>query len=430
VKRIIALLLLAAAPVAAENVAIVGGRVVTNSGAPVERGTVLISGGRVTGVTSGPAPVGYRVIDAGGKWVTPGVIPAISQIGLVEVNAVDEANDTEARKSPASAALDLSRAYNPADTAIAITRIEGVTAAVSAGLPGRSLFAGQGMIVSLADGATRPLKPRAFHYVALGEAGADTAGGSRPAAWNELLNALEEARRVQTGILPAMRDQHKDLRVTRDDAESLVPVLTGEVPLLVRVDRASDIRQVLTLKQRYPAIRLVLVSAREGWMVAKELAAANVGVITSGMDNLPAEFEAIAATMSNVGRLVAAGVTVALGTPNLDGSFQPRLLPQYAGNMVAQGRLPGGVGLSWDQAFASMTKAPADLFGLSDMGRLQPGARADLVIWDGDPLELSSAPVAVFIEGREQPMTSRQTALARRYFPKAPETGLPRAFTR
>jgi imidazolonepropionase-like amidohydrolase len=429
-RALLAILLLTAAPAATENIAIVGGRVVTNSGAPVEGGTVLISGGKVAGIVSGPAPQGYRTIDASGKWVTPGLIPAISQLGLVEVNAVDEANDTVARKSPASAALDLSRAYNPADTSIAITRIEGATAAVSAGLPGEALFAGQGMIISLKEGATQPLRPRAFHYVSLGEAGADNAGGSRPAAWNELLNALEEARRVQTGILPAMRDQHKDLRVTRDDAEALVPVITGEVPLLVRVDRASDIRQVLTLKARYPAIRLVLVSAREGWMVARELAAADVAVITSGMDNLPAEFEAVAATMSNVGRLVAAGVTVALGTPNLDGSFQPRLLPQYAGNMVAQGRLPGGVGLSWDQAFATITKAPADIFRRADMGRIATGARADLVVWDGDPLELSSAPVAVLIDGVEQPMTSRQTELARRYFPKAPETGLPKAYSR
>jgi imidazolonepropionase-like amidohydrolase len=429
-RRLLALCLLAAAPAAAETIAIVGGRVVTNSGASLETGTVLISGGKVTAVTSGPAPMGYRVIDATGKWVTPGFIPAISQIGLVEVNAVDPSNDTVARRSPASAALDLSRAYNPADTSIAITRIEGATAAVSAGFPGDGLFAGQGMIVSLAHGATRPLRPRAFHYVELGEAGADNSGGSRPAAWNELLNALEEARRVQSGILPAMRDQHKDLRITRDDAEALVPLIRGEMPLLVRVDRASDIRQVLTLRQRYPAIRLVLVSAREGWMVANELAAADVAVITSGMDNLPAEFEALGATMSNVGRLVAAGVRVALGTPNLDASFQPRLLPQYAGNLVAQGRLPGGVGLSWDEAFASITKTAADIFGLADMGRLAPGARADVVVWDGDPLELSSAPVAVLIEGVEQPMVSRQTELARRYFPNGPETGLPKAYTR
>lgn len=426
-----ALLVLLPAPAAAqERLAIAGGRVVTNTGAPVEGGTVLLSGGRVEAVLPAGAavPAGYRVIDAAGKWVTPGIIAGISQLGAVEVHAVDEANETVARTAPVSAALALEAGLDPEETAIAITRIEGVTAAVTAPFPGRTIFAGQGAIISLGDG--RPIRPRAFQHVAYGELGSRIAGGSRPAAWAEILNALDEAQRLRNGLVSPMRDQHRDLRVTRDDAEALVPVLTGAQPLLVRVNRASDIRQVLTLRSRYPGVRLVLVEAAEGWMVADELARARVPVITLGMDNLPGRFETIGATMSNVGRMVAAGVTVALGTPDLDASFQPRLLPQYAGNLVAQGRLPGGVGLSWDQAFAAISRAPAEIFGLADMGRLAPGARADVVIWSGDPLELSSAPEAVLIAGVAQPMESRQTKLARRYRPGQPETGLPKAWMR
>ncbi len=424
------LLLLLAIPAAAqEAVAIVGGRVITNAGAPIEGGTVLMAGGRVTAVTRAPPPPGHRIVDATAKWVTPGIFPAMTQLGLVEVNAVEPANDTEAGRAPASAALDAAVAFNPTDSAIPIARLEGVTAAASAPTASRTLFVGQGMVVSLAEGVTRPLKPRAFQYVVLGERGAATAGGSRSAAWVELVNALEEASRVRSGLLPILRDQHRDLRVTREDAEALVPVVTGEVPLFVRVDRASDIRQVLTLKARYPAIRLVVVSGREAWLVARELAAAGVGVVTTGMDNLPDDFEALAATMENVGHLVAAGVTVGLGTPNLDPSFQPRLLPQYAGNLVAEGRLPGRVGLSWEQAFATITSGPAALLGLADMGRIAPGARADVVVWDGDPLELASAPTTIFIGGVEQPMESRQTELARRYRPGAPGD-LPPAYRR
>ncbi|WP_448581330.1 amidohydrolase family protein [Thermaurantiacus sp.] len=417
---------------AQERLAITGGRVVTNAGAPIEGGTVLLSGGRVQAVLPAGAavPAGYRVVEAGGKWVTPGIIAGISQLGAVEVHAVDQTNETIARNAPTSAALALEVGLDPEETAIAVTRIEGVTAAVTAPFPGRTIFAGQGAIISLGEGVRSPIRARAFQHVAYGEMGSRIAGGTRPAAWAEILNALEEARRLQTGLVLPMRDQHRDLRVTRDDAEALVPVLTGAQPLLVRVNKAADIRQVLKLRQIYPGIRLVLVEAAEGWIVADELAQANVPVITLGMDNLPGRFETMAATMSNVGRMVAAGVKVALGTPDLDASFQPRLLPQYAGNLVAQGRLPGGVGLSWDQAFAAISRVPAEIFGLADMGRLAPGMRADIVIWSGDPLELSSAPEAVIIGGVAQPMESRQTKLARRYLPGQPETGLPKAWTR
>jgi imidazolonepropionase-like amidohydrolase len=180
----------------------------------------------------------------------------------------------------------------------------------------------------------------------------------------------------------------------------------------------------------YPGIRLVLVSANEGWLVADEIARAGVPVITLGMVNRPDNFEYLGATMSNVGRLVASGVKVALGTPDLDASFQPRNLPHYAGNLVAQARLPGGVGLTWDQAFASITRAPAEIFGLPRHGVLGQGAPADVVVWSGDPLELASAPEQLFIRGVPQSMESRQTKLARRYLPGQDRTQLPDSYRR
>ena len=197
-----------------------------------------------------------------------------------------------------------------------------------------------------------------------------------------------------------------------------------------RVDRASDIRQILKLQSMYPGIRLVLVSANEGWMVADEIARAGVPVITLGMQNRPDSFEDVGATMSNVGRLAAAGVKVALGVPDLDASFQPRNLPHYAGNMVAQARLPGGSGLTWDQAFASISRTPAEIFGLSNLGVLKQGATADVVIWSGDPLELASHPDQLFIRGVPQSLESRQTQLAKRYLPGRDRTQLPEAYNR
>ena len=432
-KKLLLTLLLAASTqaIAQERIAIVGGKVVTNVGAPVEGGVVLLNDGVVVGV--GPAgtavPANFRVIDASGKWVTPGVVAGLSQFGAAEVSGVSSSNDLSARQSPASAALMLDGAFNPNETSIPVGRAEGVTAAIVGPSPGRSLFAGQGYLLSLAEGTTQPLQPRAFQYVVYGETGANLSGGSRPAAWIELNNALEEARRVQRGAAPN-RDQSRDLRLTHEDAEALTLVLRSAQPLLVRVDRASDIRQILKLPQMYPGLRLVLVSANEGWLVADEIARAGVPVITLGMNNRPDSFEALGATMSNVGRLVAAGVKVALGVPDLDASFQPRNLPHYAGNMVAQARLPGGAGLSWDQAFAAITRTPAEIFGLSGMGVLKAGATADVVVWSGDPLELATHPEQVLIRGVPQSLESRQTQLARRYSPGRDRTQMPEAYNR
>ena len=431
-KLLLALLLAASTQaVAQERIAITGGRVVTNNGAPIDGGVVLLNDGAVIAVGSAgtAVPAGFRVIDASGKWVTPGIVAGLSQFGAAEVSGVTTSNDLSARQSPATAALMLDGAYNPNETSIPVGRVEGVTAAIVGPAPGRSLFAGQGYVLSMAEGTRAPLRPRAFQYLVYGETGAVLSGGSRPAAWIELNNALEEAKRVLRGAAPS-RDQSRDLRVTHEDAEALTLVLRGAQPLLVRVDRASDIRQVLKLPSMYPGLRLVLVSANEGWLVADEIARAGVPVITLGMNNRPDSFEAIGATMSNVGRMVSAGVKVALGVPDLDASFQPRNLPHYAGNMVAQARLPGAAGLSWDQAFAAITRTPAEIFGLSNMGVLKPGAAADVVVWSGDPLELATHPDHVIIRGEPQSLESRQTLLARRYLPGRDRTQLPEAYNR
>ncbi|QMW21525.1 amidohydrolase family protein [Sandaracinobacteroides saxicola] len=430
-RAILFALLLGASSLSAQTIAITGGRVVTNTGAPVDGGTVVIRDGRIVAAGANvPVPAGATVVDASGKWVTPGLISGFSQLGLVEVNAVNETNEVEADKSPYAAAIDVVPGLNPADTSIAITRIEGVTRAVTSPDAGGKLFAGQGAVIDLAEGPGLLMRPRAFQYMVYGEAGARLAGGSRPAAWLALTNALDEAVRYARNPAGYERDQAPDQLVPRRDAEALAAVVNGSQPLLVRVDRASDIRQLLTLKSRYPALRLMLLSANEGWMVADAIAAAKVPVITLGMQNRPERFEMLGATMNNVGRLTAAGVTVALGTPDLDASFQPRLMPQYAGNMVAQARLPGGVGLSWDQAFRTMTVNTAKVWGLNDLGTLEAGKRADVVIWDGDPLELASAPTAVFVDGVSQPMRSRQTELRDRYLNVSAPGDLPVAYKR
>lgn len=430
-----ALLLLSAAllatPALAETVAITGGTVALGDGsAPIQGGTVVIRDGRIAAAGQGVAvPAGARVIDATGKWVAPGFVAGFTRLGLVEVDAVSPTNDAKANKSPYSAAIDIEPAINPGVSAIAVSRVGGVTRAIVAPETANMIFAGQGAVIDMGADPNAVTVPRAFQFVEMGEAGANDAGGSRPAAYLQFRASLEAAQRYARN--PAGYDgDSRDSLLNRTDAAALVPVVTGKMPLLVHVESGNDIRNVLKLKGWFPALRLVLVGATEGWTVAREIAAAGVPVIASALNDLPDSFEQLAATQSNVGRMKAAGVKVSIGMINDNDSHQARYSPQYAGNLVALGKLPGAAGLSWGDALAAITSGPAEALGLGgELGSLRAGRHADVVLWDGDPLELSSHAERVWIDGVEQPLVSRQTKLRDRY--ATPQPGeLPKAYQR
>ena len=427
---LLAALLATTTPLGAQTIAITNAKLVVGDGsAPVDGGTVVIAGGRVSAAGRGVAvPAGARVIDAAGKWVSPGLVAGFTRLGIVEVDGVRETDDAEAATSDFSAALDISVAVNPRETPIAINRAEGVTRAVVAPGTGKTIFAGQGAVIDLGADGDAVMRPRAFQFVEMGESAAATAGGSRAAAFAMFRNALLEARgfagRPQTG------GRITDGMLTKLDAAALAPMVDGRVPMLVHVERASDIVQVLGLTREFPALKLVLVGASEAWMVAPQIAAARVPVLASALADLPASFEALAATQSNIGRLVAAGVTVGIGMIDDNETRQARLIKQYAGNLVALTRVPGATGLDWGRAFATISSGPAAAMGLDgEIGSLRAGRRGDVVIWDGDPLELASAPLMVMIDGVEQPLVTRQTRLRDRY--AVPQEGaLPKAYER
>ena len=422
--------------------AIVNARVaVGDGGAPIENGVVVARGGRIVAAGAGViVPAGVRVIDAGGKWVTPGLVIAVTDLGLVDVGAGSESNDDDADKAVFNAALDVSVAIDPDAPPVAVSRAGGVTRAAVAPVAGNAIFAGQGAVIDLAATADPVTRARAFQYVELGERGASLAGGSRVAAQALLRNALREARELDrraglsapgvAGSDPRMvqsaQGQATDTLLTRFDAAALVPVVAGRQPLYVHVDRAADIRATLALKREFPALRLVVVGAAEGWRVAGELATAQVPVIAAALTDLPGRFETLAATQSNVGRMKKAGVKVAIG--NFYDGEQPRYAPQYAGNLVGVARVPGATGLTWGEALAAITSVPAEIIGEGDhFGSLKPGRAADVVVWDGDPLELTSGVVAVYVDGVAQSLVNHQTRLRDRY--RHPQEGsLPKAY--
>ena len=426
-----ALAALCTTPAAAQSVAITNARLVIGDGSPpIEGGTVIVRGGRVVAAGRSVAvPAGMETVDAGGRYVTPGIVAGFTRLGLVEVDAVDETNDEAAGNSPFHASTDIALAINPVTSAIPLNRAAGITRAVVAPATNGAIFAGQGAIIDLAADTDPVTTPRAFQFMEYGESGARGAGGSRPAAIVAFRDALKSAE-AYARAPGAYLDQGRDVLVNRADAAALVGVVQGRVPLLVHVERASDMRALLTLRREFPALRLVFVGASEGWLVASELAAAKVPVIASALNDLPESFEALAATQSNIGRMKAAGVLVGIGMINDNDARQARLEKQYAGNLVALGRVTGASGLSWDAAFAAISSATADAIGMGgEIGSLKPGRRGDVVIWSGDPLELSSTAVSVYVDGVKQPLATRQAELLKRYI--QPQEGLlPKAYER
>ncbi|GAM04734.1 amidohydrolase family protein [Novosphingobium sp. MBES04] len=418
-----------AAPLAAsaQDLAVTNATLAKGDGSePVEGATVLVQAGKVVAAGVGVAvPAGVETVDGTGKWVTPGIFAAVSDMGLWDVQAVGDSNDLSADKSPFNASLDVVPALNPANEHIAVSREGGVTRASVTPFPGNAIFAGQGALIDLGADAGLVDKPRAFQFVVLGEGGAREAGGSRMSAHVTLRNALREAKALAGASASAERAS--DALLTHADAAALAPVLSGEQALYVHVERASDIRAVLALKSEFPALKLVLIGASEGWMVANEIAASGVPVLTMPLRDLPEQFEVLGATQSNVGRMVQAGVKVGIGL--FVGDNQPRRAAEQAGNLVALTKLPGATGLTWAQAFAAITSIPAEISGMGGKeGVLAPGAVGDVVIWDGDPLELSSAPEAVYIDGVKQPFDSHQARLRERY-KDLDRTYLPKAYS-
>ncbi len=197
----------------------------------------------------------------------------------------------------------------------------------------------------------------------------------------------------------------------RVDLEALQPVLTGQIPLVIEAHRASDIRLVLQLAREY-GFRPIVYGGTEAWVVAGELAAAQVPVIVKVLQNLPRSFEALGATYENAARLSQAGVPVAITTGD---TFRAFTLRQEAGNAVAHG-------MDHAEALRAVTLYPARIWGLAeDYGSLEPGKIANVVVWDGDPLELLTPVTQVIIRGQQVPLESRETLLRDRYLDLVPE---------
>ena len=418
-------LFVGAATLSAQTYAITGATVHTLGPAgTIERGTVVIRGGKIAAVgASVPVPAGAIRIDAAGKIVTPGLFDPKSRFGVEEVSGVRETRDDAVKGKEFTAALDIAPAINPRSMLIPVNRIAGVTTAAVAPsvTEGGTIVAGRGAIITLGSTDRYLLKDPAAMYVTLGESGSKLAGGSRAAAILYLREALQDAKDYLAHRAAYDEARRRRYRLDRLDLAAFEPVLKREIPMVVSVERASDIEAALALAREF-GISLVVDGAAEGWMVAGDLARAGVPAILQPLEDLPASFETLGATLENAARLAKAGVVVAFETGD---SHNARNLTQLAGNAVAYG-------LPYEEALAAITSNPAKIYGMAGRtGTLEPGKTADVVIWSGDPLEVTSAPTQVFIEGRKIPMTSRQTLLRERYMERLRGEGvLPPEYTK
>ena len=388
--------------------AITGAQILVGDGTAIERGTVVIRGGRIAAIGADvTVPEGAKVIDGSGKVVTPGFIDSNTNLGIVEIPLSAEGTaDQNSTDTGIGAAFTVVDSFNPTATAIPVTRADGITRAVV--VPGGTgnILQGQAALVDLAGDhvpASVTKGPVAM-MVALGEAGAALAGGSRATAMLRLREVLQDAIDFNRNRIAWNARQRRDYVRGRLDLEALRPVVTGELPLAIQANRASDLLAALRLADEFK-LKIVLVGAAEGWMVAEELAKRRIPVVVKPLTDIPS-FDALNATLENSARLRRAGVTVVLSSFDTQ---RARTLRQEGGNAIAYG-------LDRAEALRAVTLTPAQVWGVaSSTGSLEAGKDADVVIWSGDPFELTTHAERVFIRGRDMPMRSRQTELLERY---------------
>jgi imidazolonepropionase-like amidohydrolase len=397
-----------ALPAAGQTVAITGGRVYPVARPPIDGATVVIVDGKITAVGKAVTPpAGARVIDAKGRWVTPGLINGATRLGLIEVGSVPSTNDATPRGDHGvAAAFRAWDGLNPDSAMWVPAASEGITSVVS--LPSGRFISGQGAVVDT-GGASRAEQLRLGPAVMVAnlEAPALAETQARGELLMRLRELLDDSRDFAARKSDYERAATRTYAAGRLQLQALQLVLSGKLPLLVSANRAADIENALDISQQYK-VRLAILGGAEAWQVAGKLAAAKVAVLTTALDSIPSTFDTLGARQENAAILRKAGVSVAIIADEGE-TFNVRNIRQHAGNAVA-------FGLSWEDALRAVTLAPAEVFGVAEsIGTIDVGKDANLVVWDGDPFEFATQAERVFIRGVEQLGTSRQDLLTERY---------------
>jgi len=350
----------------------------------------------------------HTLIDATGKHITPGLINASTQLGLVEIGAAASTVDYSTKNEQQGASFNIAPALNFRSTLIPQNRINGLTRAIVRPAGGTSIFHGQGSAITLLSERQGAVSEQVAQYASYGIAGANISGGSRASAYSVLDKALDEANYLRHN-----RNQYKpgfvwNFSQSLQDLDALKAVLEKKIPLVISVHRSDDIMQMIALAKKH-SIRLIIAGASEAWMVANQIARAKVPVIMDPILNLPDSFESLSIRLDAAAILNDAGVKLAFTGVDWQSTHNAYLVRQSAGNAVAYG-MPA------EDAIKAITINTAEIFGIKNYGQISVGMETDIVVWDGDPLELTTNADVVLIKGNNQPLVSRATRLRDRYW--------------
>jgi imidazolonepropionase-like amidohydrolase len=410
---------LAAAQTGGETYAIRNARIITVSGPVIERGTVVIANGKIAAVGADvQVPANAKVIDATNLSVYPGMIDAGSEIGLTEIGSVSGSVDT-AEIGDNNANIHVDVAIHPDSSHIAVTRVNGITTALTA--PEGGLIAGQSALINLDGWVPRDMilkTPVAMHINWPGGLGigSDFAFAGRSASTelrkeqDKQIDNLKKILREARAYADAKEARAKDASLPKQDVdlkmEALIPVVRGLMPVVINANVERDIKGAIAFADEMK-LKVIIAGGVEAYRVADQLKAKNIPVIIGPVLRMPnREDDAYDAAFANAGLLAKAGVKIAFQTTD---SAAARDLPYNAGMAAA-------FGLPKEEALKAVTIYPAEIFGVADrIGSIEPGKVANLIVTDGDPLEIVTHVKQLFINGRQVPLTSRHTELYEKY---------------
>lgn len=382
----------------------------------IQNGTVVISNGKIAAVgTSVAIPQDAEVIDCQGLWIYPGMIESGSRLGLFEFGQVTQATDVSELGDvvPQMKALT---AVNPNAVAIPITRISGVTTALT--VPEGELFPGTAALINL-HGYTPDQMYAGFEAVVLNFPRPGRRGRFDRRSDEEIQKAYEKSMKRLNDVWEKAVQYHKLDSATKGnmqyypEMQALLPVVRGEVPLLIEAEGAKDILTVLDWVKERKIKKVILNGVSEGWRVAEEIAKANIPVLAGPVLSLPSrDYDRYDRAYANAAIMKKAGVKVALKTD--DRNMNYRNLPYHAGFAAAYG-------MGREDALKAITIVPAEIFGVADrLGSIEQGKSATLFVCDGDPFEPKTQVKHVFIDGWQIPMVSRQTQLYDEFLKREP----------
>ena len=369
-------------------------------------GNVLIEDNKISRVSSSNMR-GDKVIDATGKILTPGIIATDTDIGIVEIGALSVTRDDSSDLYQIG--FSIYDAFNPNSVLIPWNRSNGITSAMTLPQNTDSPIGGLGSFFVLDSNIeVSGIKDN----VMIGRV-----GGSGSKSRSETFAVIEDLLEFASSLNLKDMESYKDIAdligdspiaesmdLHPRDIKALYNLVNNDLPLIINANRASDLLKLIDLKLKYD-LNLIIMGAQEAGLVADKIAKNDIPLIINPINNIPESFDELAANIELAAYLENQGITLMFNAPR---SHNFHLIRQGAGVAVANG-------MSYAGALRALTSSPVEVFNLGDRGEIVAGKVADLIIWDADPLEPSSMPEKVFINGKDIDLTSRMTRLTDRY---------------